>query len=278
MTLPPLPCFSICRPAARAISHDWVTLASITSRKSSAFCSTILDTLFWPEATTRMSTLLNRSTAALTMVAQFSSEFGRLATTWTLPPPSASHSAAIFFRPGALLAQITTLAPAPARTFAANAPNAPVAPVTTAVLPLTLNSDSGSFRKSSDIGTPDSRRRRGDRDEDGADLVAAVDDLAAFVRPDIAAVVLAQHRLLAADDDGQFAGKNVIDLLGRRGVGTGAATGQEMRHSGDERLGAACLGAEQTQSGAGAVVRRDIFLRFGQFLRDHLNFAPFSIR
>src|SRR5258706_15430052 len=104
-----------------------------------------------------MSTLLKRSTAALTMVAQFSSEFGRLATIWTLPP-SASHSAATFFSAGALLAQITTWAPAPAITFAASAPNAPVAPVMTAVLPLTLNSDNGSFRKSSDMGTPDFSR------------------------------------------------------------------------------------------------------------------------
>ena len=87
------------------------------------------------------------------MVAQFSSEFGRLATMWTLPP-SASHSAATFFSPGALLAQITTLAPAPAMTLAASAPNAPVAPVTMAVLPLTLNSESGSFRKSSDMMAP----------------------------------------------------------------------------------------------------------------------------
>ena len=37
ITLPPCPCFSICLPAARAISQDWVTLASITSMKSSAF-------------------------------------------------------------------------------------------------------------------------------------------------------------------------------------------------------------------------------------------------
>jgi hypothetical protein len=65
--------------------------------------------------------------------------------------PSASHSAAIFFSPAALLAQITTSAPAPASTFEASAPNAPVAPVTIAVLPLTLNSESGSFRKSSDM-------------------------------------------------------------------------------------------------------------------------------
>ena len=43
--MPPCPCLSICLPAARAISHDCVTLASMTSRKSSAFWSTIFDTL-----------------------------------------------------------------------------------------------------------------------------------------------------------------------------------------------------------------------------------------
>src|SRR5262249_29981584 len=41
--------------------------------------------------------------------------------------------------------------PAPASTCAASAPNAPVAPVTIAVLPLTSNNDSGFFRKSSGI-------------------------------------------------------------------------------------------------------------------------------
>src|SRR6185436_7626660 len=66
-------------------------------------------------------------------------------------PPSFTHSAATFFRPSALLAVMTTFAPAAASVFAAMAPSAPVAPVTIAVLPLTLNSDSGSFRKSSDI-------------------------------------------------------------------------------------------------------------------------------
>ena len=141
--------------------------------------------------------------------------------------------------PARAVAQITTLAPAPASTFAASAPNAPVAPVTIAVLPLTLNSDSGSFRKSSDMchsrfdrhayprhgrarpGHLDShgpyvyrdrpasspamtavlwtaaitsRRRRGDRDEDGADLVAAVDDLAALVRADVAGVAASSAR------------------------------------------------------------------------------------
>jgi hypothetical protein len=87
----------------------------------------------------------------LTIASQLASELGRLATTSVLPP-SFSHSAASFFSPSALLAAITTLAPAPARVFAAIAPNAPVAPVMTAVLPRTSNSESGFFRKSSDMG------------------------------------------------------------------------------------------------------------------------------
>src|SRR5262245_43926614 len=84
-----------------------------------------------------------------------------------------------------------------------------------------------------------SRRQRRDRDEDGADLVAAVDDLAALVRADVAAIVLAQHGLLAADDHGELAFEHVIDLLGRRGVRASAAAGQEMRDAGDDGLGAA---------------------------------------
>ena len=119
-------------------------MASITSRKSPAFWSTIFDTLFWPDATTRMSTPPKRFTAASTMSSQLASELGRLATISALPP-SASQSAATFFSAASLLAQMTTLAPAPASTLLAMAPNAPVAPVMIAVLPLTLNSDSGSL-------------------------------------------------------------------------------------------------------------------------------------
>src|SRR5262249_37330697 len=102
------------------------------------------------DATTRMSTRPKRSTAALTIASQLASELGRFATISTLPP-SFSHSAPSFLRASAPLAQITTLAPAPARTLAEIAPKAPVAPVTMAVLPLTSNSEAGFFRKSSDI-------------------------------------------------------------------------------------------------------------------------------
>jgi len=69
-TLPPRPCASICLPAARAISHDCVTLTSITSMKASGAWSTIFDTLLMPEAVTRMSTPPKRLTAAATILSQ----------------------------------------------------------------------------------------------------------------------------------------------------------------------------------------------------------------
>ena len=57
------------------------------------------------------------STAALTILSQFSSELGRSATISVLAP-SFSHSAATFFSSSCLLAASTTLAPAPASVFA----------------------------------------------------------------------------------------------------------------------------------------------------------------
>src|ERR1700761_4198715 len=96
-----------------------------------------------------MSTRPNVSTAAFTIASQLASELGRLAMISDLPP-SAVQASATFFSSAALLAESTTLAPAPARTLAASAPNAPDAPVTIAVLPRTSNNDSGFFRKSSD--------------------------------------------------------------------------------------------------------------------------------
>src|SRR5262249_40244728 len=189
--------------------HDWVTLASMTSRKSLAAWSTIFETLLRPPATTRMSMRPNALTAPSTMSAQFASELGRLAMVPTRAP-SFSHSAATFLSSAALPAASTTLAPAAASTFAASAPNAPDAPVTIAVLPRMSNSDRGFFRMSSDMmnsffghgrtrpGHPTSSTRnspdvdarhkaghdgfaslhRRDRHQDGADLVAAIDDLA----------------------------------------------------------------------------------------------------
>ena len=148
--MPPRPCLSICLPAARAMIQDWLTLASMTSRKSSSFWSTILATLLSPPATTRMSRPPNLSTASVTILSQFSSDEGRSAMPAVLAP-SFSHSAAIFFSSASLLAANTTLAPAPAKVFAASAPKAPEAPVTIAVLPLMSNRETGFFRKSSDI-------------------------------------------------------------------------------------------------------------------------------
>src|SRR6516164_3583843 len=97
-----------------------------------------------------MSTRPKRSTAPLTMASQFASDLGRLATISTFPP-STVQASATFFSSAVLPAESTTLAPAPASTLAASAPNAPEAPVTIAVLPRTSNSDSGFFRKSSDM-------------------------------------------------------------------------------------------------------------------------------
>src|SRR5262249_55273571 len=101
--------------------------------------------------TTRMSRRPNFATAAATISSQLASELGRLATISVLPP-SASHSAATFLSSSILLAASTTLAPAPASTFAASAPNAPDGPVTIAVLPLMSNREAGFFRKSSNMG------------------------------------------------------------------------------------------------------------------------------
>ena len=144
--MPPPPCLSICRPAARAISQDWVTLASMTSRKSSGFWSTIFDTLLRPEATTRMSTrpkLRDRG--------------GDDRVAVVLGARTPRHDLGLAAERLALgrdllqllrcrLAASTTLAPAPASTLAASAPNAPDAPVTIAVLPRTSNSESGFLR------------------------------------------------------------------------------------------------------------------------------------
>src|SRR5580692_8902809 len=209
-----------------------------------------------PEATTRMSSRPKRSTAAFTIASQFASELGRFAKASTLPL-SFLQLSATFFSSAALAAAITTLAPAPASTFAASAPNAPDAPVTIAVLPLTSNSESGFLRKSSDTASPlcarpcagharlprllkrwmagtspaippaASLRRRRDGDQDRAHLVAPVDDLAVFVRTDEAGIVLLEHGLLAAGDHRQLARQHEVDFLRRRSVRPGAAPGQE---------------------------------------------------
>src|ERR1700719_1762638 len=103
-----------------------------------------------PEASTTMSTPPKRCTAAATILSQLPAELGRMLTASTLAP-SFSQSAVTFFNASAPPAASTRLQPAPASTWAASAPNAPVAPVMSAVLPLTSNSDSGFFRKSSDM-------------------------------------------------------------------------------------------------------------------------------
>src|SRR6185437_86934 len=88
------------------------------------------------------------------ILSQFAVELGRRFTASVLAP-SFSHSAATFLSASAPPAASTTLQPAPASTLAASAPNAPVAPVTSAVLPRTSNRECGFFRMSSDMtGSP----------------------------------------------------------------------------------------------------------------------------
>src|SRR5215475_2702531 len=169
-----------------------------------------------------MSTRPNLSTAAFTILSQFSSEFGRSATTSVLLP-SFSHSPATFLSSSVLLAASTTFAPAPASVFAANAPKAPEAPVTIAVLPLMSNSASGLFRNASDMVSsrnflvhqqacpgddgPKKIRRSlgwsGHRHHDRAHFVTAVDDFTRFIWFDHAGIVGFQNRFLAVDDDSQ---------------------------------------------------------------------------
>src|SRR5262249_19545199 len=134
-----------------------------------------------------MSIRPNFSTAAATILSQLASELGRSAMLATLPP-SFSHSSTTFLSSSARPAASTTLPPATASTFADNAPNAPDAPVTIAVLPLMSNSDCGFFRKSSDMAAsrnlglrPALSLHRRDRDQDRTDLVTAVDDLAHLI-------------------------------------------------------------------------------------------------
>src|SRR6266566_6372259 len=274
-----------------------------------------------PEASTTMSTPPKRCTAAATILSQCAAELGRKLMLSTLAP-SFLHSAATLFSASAPPAAMTRLQPAPANTCAASAPNAPVAPVTIAVLPRTSNNDSGFFRKSSamtflsclcrhsEVRTqrasknegrapaascegreachraghfrPDMTElfllHRGDGDRYRADSVAAIDNLARFVRADIAAVARLHDHLLAAGDDSELAGKHVIDLLGRRSIGAGAATRQEMRYAENQVLRAAHFGAEYTQRFIIAMVRCLVWLGLGKLAHDHANFSPFSIR
>src|SRR5262245_32487894 len=98
--------------------------------------------------------------------------------------------------------------------------------------------------------------RRRYRDQHGHDVVAAIDDLTAFVRPDEAGVVGLEHGLLAASDEGELTREHVVDLLRGRGVGAGAAAGQEMPAPDGELFRPAGIEAEQTQRGIAAMIGR----------------------
>src|SRR5581483_4227215 len=123
-----------------------------------------------------------------------------------------------------------------------------------------------------------SLRRWCDRDQDRTHAVGAIDDLAVLVRTDEAGIVLFQHRFLAVDNHRQLAFEHEINLLGRRGIGAGAASRQEMRYADDQALGAAGLGAEQPQAGEVAVMRRFVSLCRVKTPDLHQNFSPFSMR
>src|SRR5689334_20609872 len=97
---------------------------------------------------------------------------------------------------------------------------------------------------------------RRDRDGDRANVVAAIDDLAALVRPDINAVAWFRDRLLAAGDDRELTRQNVIDFLRRRGIRPRAAAGEEVRDAEDQRLRPAHLSAEHAERFISAMVRR----------------------
>src|ERR1700733_13787447 len=123
-----------------------------------------------------------------------------------------------------------------------------------------------------------SLRPRRDGDQDRAHRVAAVDDLAAFVRADEAGIVLLEHGFLAVDDHRQFTFQHEIDLLGRRGVGPGAAAGKEVRYADNQALRAAGFGAEYPERRASAGVGRVVTLDLGEAFDLHQNASPFSMR
>src|SRR6516165_3244433 len=119
--------------------------------------------------------------------------------------------------------------------------------------------------------------RSRDGDQHGHDIVAAVDDLAAFVRADEAGVVRFQHALLAAGNESELARKNVVDFLRGRRVRTGAAAGQKMRKADAEQLRAAGVEPKQTKRAMAAMIGRLIRLGVAQVLHLHQNFSPLSI-
>ena len=128
-------------PAARQISHEPLTFASMTACQSSTLWSTIGATRFVPEAATSRSTVPYAPTAPSTIASAPASLSGRCATS----------SASIPFR-GQLVAELgQALAvaagerqarPAAPSARAAAPPNVPVAPVMSAERPETSNSDS----------------------------------------------------------------------------------------------------------------------------------------
>src|SRR5689334_1549157 len=96
--------------------------------------------------------------------------------------------------------------------------------------------------------------RIGNDDQHGADMVAAVDDLAHLAGRDGATVVAAEHALAPVDDDRHLAVEHDIDFFERRGIRPGAAAGQELRQADPLVGGAAGFKALQAKADYTAMV------------------------
>src|SRR5215471_4355025 len=258
----PLPCLSICRPTARAMSQDCVTLASITSRNRAGVMSTIFATSFLPDATTRISTPPKRAVALLVISSHARSESGRTLSPSTSAPRS-RHWAATTSSSALLPAAMTR-----------RAPTAPEAPVTMATLPLISNSDVG-LRRSSFIGRSG---RIWHHHQHSADLISAVDDFTHLSGRNGAGIEPTEHRLLAVDNHRHLPAENHVDLLDRRRVRTSATSRQKVRQTHPLMGGASGFEALQPQGTDIAMVRRAIRLGVGEALHEHHSASPFSMR
>ena len=235
LAAPPL-LASICRPAARAISQDWVTLTSITSRKVLRLLVDDLRHLVLPEATTRMSTRPNFFTAASTILSQFASlEFGRIVDGLGLGAERLAFGGDLLERVGAAGGEhhigagarehlggqrperaggagddrgLAAHVEQGERDFSGSLRTWPTHELARAIAyvdapgfdPRPMRTPSPAAHASVDAAraalqdgvrraTRRSSLHRRDRDHDRADLVAAVDDLAALVRADDAGIV-----------------------------------------------------------------------------------------
>src|SRR6476620_6508135 len=134
-------------------------------------------------------------------------------------------------------------------------------------------------------GSPPSRGRQAElfrrcryRYQYRAHVLAAVDNLAIFVRRDVDRVAGQGHLLFTADDHRQLPLENMVDFFRRRSVGPRPATWLEVRDAEDESLRSAHLRAVNTQRFIFAVIRCLVGLCFIEVTDDHQNLLPFSMR